>query len=112
MATHSSICTFAVMLKYTKSYLTKLEDLVVEGGYLIRYERGSFKSGFCILKDHKMVLINNFLPLEGRVNCILELAGILQLDESKLSAKSQKLLHEIRIPETKQTEISFEQQTE
>lgn len=98
------------MQKLTKSYLAKLEDLVVEGGYTIRYERGNFKSGFCILKDHKMVLINNFLPLDGRINTILELAGILQLEESALSPRSLKLLQEIRGTAI-QTEIEFNQQT-
>lgn len=84
------------MIKYTKSYLSKLEDLVSEGGYIVRYERGNFKSGYCILKDSKMVLINNFLPLEGRINCMLDLARILVLDEEKLSDKSRKLYKDLR----------------
>lgn len=108
MARLPAFFTFASMLKYTKSYLSKLEDLVTEGGYLVRYERGNFKSGYCILKDHKMVLINNFLPLEGRVNCMFELAKLLPLDESALTDKSTKLFHDIRSPKLPAPEISFE----
>jgi len=96
------------MLKYTKAYLSKLEDLVTEGGYNLRYERGNFKSGYCILNDHKMVLINNFLTLEGRVNCIFELVKKLPLDESTLKDKSSKLFQEIRSPKPQAPEISFE----
>ncbi len=99
------------MVKYTKAFLSKLEDLVAEGGYIVRYERGNFKSGYCILKDNKMVLINNFLPLEGRVNCMFELARVLPLETELLSAKSLRLLHEIRTPQQALTEISFEKES-
>ena len=79
------------MTKHNKGYLSKLEDLVSEGGFMVRYERGNFKSGYCILKDTKMVLVNNFLPVEGRISCLLELADILPLDLEKLSEKSKKI---------------------
>ena len=84
------------MVKFTKSYLTKLEDVVSEGGYIVRYERGNFKSGFCILKETKLVLINNFLPIEGRINCMLDLILQLELDMELMTEKSRKLLTEIR----------------
>jgi len=96
------------MLKYTKAHLSKLEDLITEGGYTVRYERGNFKSGYCILKDTKMVLINNFLPLEDRVNCIFELIKLLPLDEKSLTDKSLKLLQNVRVNPENQPELSFE----
>lgn len=85
------------MVKFTKSYLAKLEDVVSEGGYIVRYERGNFKSGFCILKETKLVLINNFLPIEGRVNCMLDLVMQLELDEELMTEKSKKLRAEIMV---------------
>ena len=84
------------MVKFTKGYLTKLEDIVSEGGYIVRYERGNFKSGFCILKETRLVLINNFLPLEGRIQCMLDLVVQLELDEESMTEKSRKLRAEIR----------------
>ena len=85
------------MVKFTKGYLTKLEDIVSEGGYIVRYERGNFKSGFCILKETRLVLINNFLPLEGRIQCMLDLVVQLELDEESMTEKSRKLRAEIRV---------------
>ena len=85
------------MVKFTKGYLTKLEDIVSEGGYIVRYERGNFKSGFCILKETRLVLINNFLPLEGRIQCLLDLVVQLELDEESMTEKSKKLRAEIRV---------------
>ena len=76
---------------------------------MVRYERGNFKSGYCILKENRLVLINNFLPLDGRINTMMELAVSLGLNEENLSDKSRKLLAEIRAEKlTVQTEIVFE----
>lgn len=74
----------------------------------MRYERGNFKSGYCILRENRLVLINNFLPLEGRINTMMELAVTLRLEESALSEKSRKLLNEIRVVKSPvQAEIPF-----
>ena len=76
---------------------------------MVRYERGNFKSGYCILKENRLVLINNFLPLDGRINTMMDLALNLELEETKLSDKSRKLLAEIRAEKAPaQTEIPFE----
>ncbi len=97
------------MARNTKSYLSKLEDLVSEGGYVVRYERGNFKSGYCVLKENRLVLINNFLPLDGRISTMTELAVLLPLEESNMSDKSLKILAEIRLEKgPSQGEISFE----
>jgi hypothetical protein len=93
------------MQKPSKAYLSKLEDLVSEGGFIVRYERGNFKSGYCVLKENKLILINNFLPLEGRINCMLDLVRSLPLDEEALSDKNRRLRNEILAPV--QTSISF-----
>lgn len=101
------------MARFTKGYLSKLEDLVSEGGFMVRYERGNFKSGYCILKENRLVLINNFLPLDGRINTMMDLVIHLELEEEKLSDKSRKLLAEIRADKLPaQAEISFDAKAE
>lgn len=84
------------MLKYSKAFLSRLEDLVSESGYIVRYEKGHFKSGYCVLKESKLVLINTFLTLEGRVNCLAELIGILEITNETLTDKSKKLFLEVK----------------
>ena len=41
------------MAKFTPAFLKKLEELLKEQGYDVRYEKGNFKSGFCVLEDKK-----------------------------------------------------------
>jgi len=95
------------MVKHSKAYLSKLEDLVAEGGFMVRYEKGNFKSGYCILKETKMVLVNTFLPVEGRVNCLLELVNILPLEIENLSEKSKKAFIQVKNSNIEVPEIEF-----
>ena len=44
-------------LKYTPAFLTKLEDIFAESDYFLRYEKGNFKSGYCVLKEKRIFLL-------------------------------------------------------
>lgn len=61
------------MAKFTPAFLKKLEDLLKEQGYDVRYEKGNFKSGFCVLEDKKVVVINKFSTLESRIQALTEI---------------------------------------
>ena len=78
-------------MKYTQTTLNKLEKLIEETGYIVRFERGNFQSGFCILEERKVVVLNKFLPLEGRINTLIDLLPQLQIDAEKLSPESKKV---------------------
>ena len=82
-------------MKYTQATLDKIEKIIEESGYIIRYERGSFQSGFCILEDKKVVVLNKFLQLEGRINTLIELVPQLKIDTETLSAESIKVFEDI-----------------
>ena len=61
------------MAKFTPAYLKKLEDLLKESLYEVRYEKGNFKSNYCILEAKKVVVINKFSTLESRIQALLEI---------------------------------------
>ena len=78
------------MPKYTKPTLQKLELMFKELNYSVRYEKGSFNSGYCIVENNKVVVVNKFFDTDGRVAVLLDiLEGILS-DESVLSDKSRQ----------------------
>jgi hypothetical protein len=82
-------------MKYTQTTLDKLEAVVEETGYVLRYERGTFQSGYCILEERKVVVLNKFLQLEGRINTMLDLIPQLEINQDLLSEESKKLHKEI-----------------
>ncbi len=82
-------------MKYTQNTLDKIENVIEEMGYIIRYERGTFQSGFCILEDKKVVVLNKFLQLEGRINTLIELIPQLKIDADALTPESRKVFDDI-----------------
>lgn len=82
-------------MKFTQSYLDKLEDILGEADYTMRYERGTFQSGWCLLEQKRIVVLNKFLDTEGRINTLLDLIPQLQIDFDKLTHESQKLYEEV-----------------
>ena len=78
-------------MKYTQTTLDKLESIVEEAGYVLRYERGTFQSGYCILEDRKVVVLNKFLQLEGRINTMVDLIPQLAINTELLSEESKKV---------------------
>jgi hypothetical protein len=82
-------------MKYTQTTLDKIEKVIEETGYIVRYERGTFQSGFCILEDRKVVVLNKFLPLEGRINTLIDLIPQLKIDPATLTPESRKVFDDI-----------------
>jgi len=76
---------------YTKHFLNKIEDLYSETDYLLRYERGHFKSGYCILRSQKVAIVNKYYSLEGKINSLIEMLKEINVDVDKLSPKNKKL---------------------
>ena len=76
--------------KYTANTLKKLEELFEEARYIIRFEKGNFNSGYCILEDRRIVVINKFLNVEGRINALVEILPSINVNEEELSGEMQK----------------------
>jgi hypothetical protein len=82
-------------MKYTQNTLDKVEKVIEEGGYVVRYERGTFQSGYCILQQKKVVVLNKFLQTEGRINTLIDLLPLLEIRIDDLTHESQKLFDEL-----------------
>tara|TARA_Y100001980_G_C14202246_1_gene65306 strand:+ start:70 stop:345 length:276 start_codon:yes stop_codon:yes gene_type:complete len=88
-------------IKYTTHFLSKLEDLFSESSYILRYEKGNFQSGYCILNDSKIAIINKYFPLEGKINSLIEIIRLIEFNPEELSADNKKTFHAIRQNELK-----------
>lgn len=82
-------------MKLNQSTLDKLEGILEDSGYIVRYERGTFQSGYCILEQKKVVVLNKFLMLESRINTLLELIPQINVTYDALTGESQKLYEEV-----------------
>lgn len=82
--------------KYTANTLKKMEQLFEEARYIVRYEKGHFNSGYCVLEDKRIAVINKFLNVEGRINALVEILPSLNVNEDELSGEMLKWYHQIK----------------
>lgn len=84
------------MLTITTHTLEKLETLLRSAGYKVRYEKGNFKTGACMLLSSKVVVVNKFSNLESKINALAELVRELDFDLSLLDEKQIAYLQQIK----------------
>ena len=90
------------MLTITNHTLEKLEMLLRASGYRVRYEKGNFKTGACLLQNSKVVVVNKFSGLKSKILAISELALELEIDYNLLDEKQVAFLQQL-----KQTKLEF-----
>ncbi len=82
-------------MKYNQTALDKIEKILDETGYVVRYERGNFQSGYCILEERKVVVLNKFLQMEGRINTLVDIVPQLNITPELLSPEARKTYLEV-----------------
>jgi hypothetical protein len=84
------------MLTLTTHTLEKLEILLRTAGYRVRYEKGNFKTGACLLLNNRIIVVNKFSNLESKIQAIVELVRELELDYYLLDDKQITFLQQIK----------------
>ena len=83
------------MSKHTRGTLQKLEGIFEQLDYRVRYEKGNFKSGYCIVEDRKIAVINKFFDVEARVGTLLDILVTMEIDTASLEESSQSFLNRL-----------------
>jgi hypothetical protein len=83
-------------LNYTQHNLDKLEFLLKSLGYKLRYERGNFKTGSCLLESSKVIIVNKFSNLESKINSLADLLQRTETDDTMLDDKQKAFLSELK----------------
>lgn len=84
------------MIPMTKNTLLKLQDLLNALGYTVRFEKGNFRSGACLLEQQRILVINKFSDTEVKVKAMLTLVRKLDIPIHKLEEKQRKFLFSIQ----------------
>lgn len=70
--------------------------LLKTAGYKVRYEKGNFKTGACLLQNSKMIVVNRFSNLESKILALAELMRDLEIDYNLLDDKQVTFLQQIK----------------
>ena len=82
-------------IKLTKQFQKKLELLLESQDYKIRFEKGNFKSGYCIIRNKKVIIINKYFTIEGKINALIEIIESVKISPSNCSKEHLKTLNKI-----------------
>ncbi len=83
-------------VSFTNHTLEKVEVLLNELGFKVRYEKANFKTGFCLIENSKIVMVNKFSNLESKIVSLIELLKNLDASESKLSEKQKAFYYALK----------------
>ena len=79
-------------IKLTKQFQNKLESILISQDYKVRFEKGNFKSGYCIINKNKIVIINKYFTIEGKINSLIEIINKINIQEKKCNNDQIKLI--------------------
>jgi hypothetical protein len=89
-------------ITFTQHTLDKLELLLKALDYKIRYEKGIFKTGACVLESSQVIVVNKFSNLENKIIALAGLVQTLESDEALLDEKQKAFFYLL-----KQTKLEF-----
>lgn len=83
------------MLPFTQGSLTKIEEFFKEQGYKVRYEKGSFRTGACMLQATKVVVVNKFSNLEIKIQSLWNILMDIEIDSEAISERLFPIYEEV-----------------
>ena len=83
-------------LPLTNHTLEKLEQLLFAMGFKVRYEKGNFKTGACLLEHNRVIVVNKFSNLEGKIAALVTLIKQTNPDENLLDDKQRQFFHSLQ----------------
>ncbi len=81
--------------KEFETILQNLKQIAQELGAKVRFERGDFKGGYCIIKEDKTIVINKLSTLQKKVMILTSALKDLGVDEKYLPPRIREIIEEI-----------------
>ena len=75
-----------------------LKSIAAQLGAEVRFEKGDFKGGYCILKDSKVIVINKMTNLQRKVIVLSMALKELGVDKIYLTPKMREIIDEMSEP--------------
>ncbi|MCF8240245.1 MAG: hypothetical protein K9J16_02585 [Melioribacteraceae bacterium] len=81
--------------KEFETIMQDLKSLATQMGAKVRFERGDFKGGYCVLKENKVIVINKLSNLQRKVITLAAALKELGVDDIYLPPKLREIIEEM-----------------
>lgn len=73
----------------------ELKELAVQLGAAVRFEKGDFKGGYCIVKESRVIVINKLANTQRKAIILATALKELGVDNVYLTPKIRELINEL-----------------
>ncbi|MFO7524257.1 MAG: hypothetical protein R6W68_02275 [Ignavibacteriaceae bacterium] len=81
--------------KEFEDLIGELKTLASQLGATVRFEKGDFKGGYCILKESKVIVINKLANLQRKAIILSIALKELGVDDIYINPKLRELIEEM-----------------
>lgn len=81
--------------KEFEAILQDLKSLANQMGATVRFERGDFKGGYCLLEDSKVVVINKLSNTQKKVMTLAAALSELGIEEIYMPPRLREIIEEM-----------------
>ncbi len=81
--------------KEFENILDDLKSLASQMGAKVRFERGDFKGGYCLVKDKKIVVLNKLSTTQRKVITLSAALKELGIDNVFMQPKLREIIEEM-----------------
>lgn len=81
--------------KEFEDLIEELKALAVQLGATVRFEKGDFKGGYCIVKDRKQIIINKTANTQRKAIILASALKELGIEQMYLSPKLREVIDEM-----------------
>jgi hypothetical protein len=81
--------------KEFENILDDLKELAYQMGVRVRFERGDFKGGYCLIKEDKLIVLNKLSNLQRKVITLTSALKELGIEDFYLPPKLRSIIDEL-----------------
>jgi hypothetical protein len=81
--------------KEFEEIIQDLKALAAQLGAEVRFEKGDFKGGYCLLKDNKVIIINKMANLQKKIMILSMALKELGIDALYLTPRMREIIDEM-----------------
>lgn len=81
--------------KEFEDIIQDLREVATQLGATIRFEKGDFKGGYCLIKENKVIVINKNANLQRKAMILSAALKELGIDEIYINPKLREIIEEM-----------------
>ncbi len=81
--------------KEFEQIIDELKQVALQLGVTVRFEKGDFKGGFCIVKENKIIVINKFANTQRKATILATALKELGIDDIYINPRLREIIDEM-----------------